>query len=95
MRGTAGLQVRLSSFIEQEAEEEDAPAPATPITPTFVPGSPLDGKTVLSPDVTVNLGSAGAPQNETAIAVDPSNPSRIVAGANDYVSRTWSCSISR
>ena len=94
VRGTAGLQVRFSSFIEQEAEEEDAPTPATPITPTFVPGSPLDGNTVLPPDVTVNQDSAGAPQNETAIAVDPNNANRIVAAANDYVSRTWSCSIS-
>jgi hypothetical protein len=43
--------------------------------------------------VTVNQDTAGAPQNETAIAVDPNNPNRIVAGANDYVTRTWSCDI--
>jgi hypothetical protein len=91
--GTAGLQVRFSSFIEQEAEEEDAAAPA-PITPTFVPGSPLDGNSILPPDVTVNQDTAGAPQNETSIAVDPNNPDRLVGGANDYVARTWSCTIS-
>lgn len=91
--GTAGLQVRFSSFIEQEAEEEDAAAPA-PITPTFVPGSPLDGNSILPPEVTVNQDTAAAPQNETSIAVDPNNANRLVGGANDYVARTWSCTIS-
>src|SRR4029078_7081838 len=66
---------------------------AAPITPTFVPSSPLDGTAILPPDVTVNQDSAGAPQNETAVAVDPNNPNRVVAGANDYVTRTWSCTI--
>jgi len=92
--GTAGLQIRFSGLIEQEAEEEDAPAPGAPITPAFVPGSPLDGSAILPPAVTVNQDTAGGPQNETAIAVDPNNPNRIVAAANDYVTRTWSCSIS-
>ena len=59
-----------------------------------MPGSPLDGNTILPPDVTVNQDTAGAPQNETAIAVNPNNPDQVVAAANDYVSRTWSCSIS-
>jgi hypothetical protein len=39
----------------------------------------------------VNRDTAAAPQNETAIAVDPNNSNRIVGGANDYVTRTWSC----
>jgi hypothetical protein len=91
--GTAGLQVRFSAFLEEEAEDEDAPPVAAPITPTFVQRSPLDGTSVLPPDVTVNQDTAAAPQNETAIAVDPNNANRIVAGANDYVSRTWSCTI--
>jgi hypothetical protein len=94
LHGTAGLQTRFSAFLEEEAADESAPPSASPITPTFVPGSPLDGNTVLAPDVTVNQDTAAAPQNETAIAVDPNNPDRIVAGANDYVSRTWSCTIS-
>ena len=93
--GTAGLQIRFSAFIEEEAEEGDAPPPgAPPITPAFVLSSPLDGSTVLPPDVTVNQDTAAAPQNETSIAVDPNNPNRIVGGANDYVARTWSCTIS-
>jgi hypothetical protein len=56
--------------------------------------SPLDGASVLAPDVTVNQDTAGAPQNETAIAVDPNNPNRIVGAANDYITRTWNCTIS-
>ena len=93
LRGTAGLQIRFSAFLEEEAADSSAPPAAAPITPTFVLSSPLDGTTVQPPDVTVNQDTAAAPQNETAIAVDPSNPNRIVAGANDYVTRTWACTI--
>jgi hypothetical protein len=96
VRGTAGLQVRFSAFIEEEAQDSGAPAgsPASPITPTFVLSSPLDGTSIAAPAVTVNQDTAAAPQNETSIAVDPNNPNRVVASANDYVARTWSCSIS-
>jgi hypothetical protein len=93
VNGTAGLQIRFSAFLEEEAADSAAPPVSSPITPTFVPGSPLDGSAIQSPDVTVNQDTAGAPQNETAIAVNPNNPNQIVAAANDYVSRTWSCSI--
>jgi len=93
LRGTAGLQQRFSAFIEQEAEgEEDASAPA-PITPDNVLTSPLDNPAILAPNVPVNQDTHAAPQNETSIAVDPNNPNRIVASANDYVARTWSCNI--
>jgi hypothetical protein len=94
LNGTAGLQIRFSAFIEEEAALE-APnlTPSAPISPAFVLSSPLDGTNVLPPAVTVNQDTAGAPQNETAIAVDPNNPSRVVAAANDYVTRTWSCDI--
>jgi len=91
--GSAGLQIRFSAFIEEEAEEDSALPAAAPIDPPFVLDSPFDGTSVLAPDVTVNQDTAGAPQNETAIAVDPNNPQRIVAGANDYVTRTWTCTI--
>src|SRR4030095_12287697 len=94
LRGTAGLQFRFSAFIEQEAEEpEGIPTPPTAITPIHVLSSPLDGTTIVAPSVLVNQDTAAAPQNETAIAVDPNNPSRVVGGANDYVTRTWDCTV--
>ncbi len=95
VNGTAGLNIRFSALIEQEAQvDQPGTNPsAPPITPTFVLSSPLDGTSILAPDVTVNLDKAGAPQNETAVAVDPNNPQRIVVGANDYVTRTWTCVI--
>jgi hypothetical protein len=94
LNGTAGLQIRFSAFIEQEAEETFGPSPANPaITPTYVLSSPLDGISVAPPAVTVNQDTAAAPQNETAIAVDPNNPNRVVGGLNDYVTRTWNCMI--
>ena len=67
--------------------------PSTPITPTFVLSSPLDGNSIVGPALAVNQDTAAAPQNETAIAVDPNNPNRVVAAANDYVTRTWACDI--
>src|SRR5229473_1385481 len=94
VNGTAGLQIRFSAFIEDEAQAETPnSSPTAAITPAHVLSSPLDGNSVLPPDVTVNQDTAGAPQNETAIAVDPNNPNRVVASMNDYVTRTWTCSI--
>ena len=79
-------------------EVDRGPEPANtalsaPITPAFVLSSPLDGESVQDPAVTVNQDTRAATQNEPAIAVDPNNPDRIVVGANDYVTRTWSCQI--
>ena len=93
LQGTAGLQLRFSAYLEEEAEEDSAEPSQAPIVPAHVLNSPLDGSAVLPPAVTVNQDTAGAPQNETAIAVDPNNPQRVVAAANDYVSRTWSCTV--
>jgi hypothetical protein len=93
VNGTAGLQIRFSAFIEEESVEASAPAAPGPITPVHVLSSPLDGTSILAPAVTVNQDTAGAPQNETSIAVDPNNPNRVVAGLNDYVTRAWSCFI--
>ncbi len=94
VNGTQGLQIRFSAFIEQEAQIDEAnTVPMAPIAPSFVLSSPLDGTSVTPPAITVNQDTAAAPQNETAIAVDPNNPNRVVAGMNDYVSRTWSCTV--
>ncbi|HEY2077069.1 MAG TPA: sialidase family protein [Streptosporangiaceae bacterium] len=94
LNGTAGLQIRFSAFLQEEAQDPSATqTPTSPITPSFVQSSPLDGNTVAAPDVTVNQDTAAAPQNETAIAVDPNNPNRVVAAANDYAPRTWSCTV--
>ena len=94
VNGTAGLQIRFSAFIEEQAQDPGATGPSSgAITPTFVLSSPLDGSSVQSPNVTVNQDAAAAPQNETAIAVDPNNPNRILAAANDYVTRTWTCTL--
>jgi hypothetical protein len=95
VNGTAGLNIRFSAFVQQEAENSEAGnlTPTAPITATNVIVSPLDNTSVLAPDVTVNGDVFAAAQNETAIAVDPNNPMRVVGGANDYVTRTWTCMI--
>ncbi len=93
--GTEGLVIRASAFLQAEADDGVVanPGPTTPITPPFVLSSPLDGTSVAAPAVTVNQDTAAAPQNEPAVAVDPNNPQRVVVGMNDYVSRTWSCTV--
>lgn len=103
-----GRHLSLSGIVEWEAERSAAivaargaaipaligtPVQPTAITPTYVLTSPLDGTSVRRPAVTVNQDTDAASQNEPAIAVDPGNPKRIVVGANDYASRTWSCMI--
>lgn len=97
VNGTAGLQIRFSAFIEAESDDtlrEVNPDPlAAPVVPGTLLTSVLDGTSVLAPNVIVNQDTATAPQNETAIAVDPNNPHRIVAGANDYVTTTWTCTL--
>jgi hypothetical protein len=93
LNGTAGLQIRFSAFLEEESDFSDNltnPSPSTLVTPSFLLSSPLDAISV-APAITVNQDTATAPQNETAIAVDPNNPHRLVAGMNDYVTTTWTC----
>jgi hypothetical protein len=51
-------------FIEEEAEEPDAIPSPTAITPVHVLSSPLDGTTIVAPNVLVNQDTAGAPQTK-------------------------------
>src|SRR2546427_10826975 len=63
LRGTAGLQIRFSSLIEQEADISALainPTPLTPITPSNVLSSPLDSTTVAAPAAAVTPDTAGA-----------------------------------
>lgn len=89
VNGTAGLQIRMSAFIQEEADTNSL----TPITPDGITLAGNGPSSVLPPDVTVNQDTHGAPQNETAMAVDPNNASRVVGAANDYVTRTWACTV--
>src|SRR5438105_3445478 len=90
VNGTEGLQIRMSAFIEVEVDD-DAANVLAPDGATLA--DPADGGVILAPDYVMNLDTAGAPQNETSIAVDPNNPLRVVGSANDYVTRTWTCTI--
>ena len=91
VQGTAGLRIRMSAFLDADATTINAADALGSDGATLAAGSPTS---VLSPAVTVNQDRNAAPQNETSIAVDPNNPSIVVGSANDYVARTWSCSIS-
>ncbi|HYK91543.1 MAG TPA: sialidase family protein [Acidobacteriota bacterium] len=88
LNGTAGLQIRFSALIEHEAGFDP-----DEVLSSDGGGSALDPAPVVGPNVIVNQDTKGAPQNETAIAVDPNNPMRIVGGINDYVTGTWPCSL--
>src|SRR5262245_34360038 len=70
LNGTAGLQIRFSALIEEEADEGTAGTEANPppINPPFVLSSPLDNSSIAAPNVLVNRDTAAASQNETAIA---------------------------
>ena len=94
VNGTAGLGIRMSAFLQAEASDPSGASTTPPITVDNVLTSPLDGTSIAAPNVTVNQDTHAAPQNETSIAVDPNNDNRLVASANDYVTRTWSCTVS-
>lgn len=90
VRGTAGLQIRMSAFLDQDAAGTTATDALGTDGATLAAGAPT---TLTPPAVTVNQDTAAAPQNETSIAVDPNNPNIVVGSANDYVARTWSCDV--
>jgi hypothetical protein len=75
---------------DEELEPPDAAVALCRSTPWSTPGAyaPTTDINVITNDPVNNSGASNlgcrTPQNETAIAVDPSNPNHIVAGANDY-----------
>lgn len=91
VNGTAGLQIRMSAFLDVDASAINATDALGADGATVSAGSPTS---VRFPAVTVNQDQNAAPQNETSIAVDPNNPQIVVGSANDYVARTWACTIS-
>ena len=91
IQGTEGLQIRMSAFLDAGETAINAEDVLGSDGATLTAGSPTS---VLAPAVTVNQDLNAAPQNETSIAVDPNNPNIVVGSANDYVARTWACTIS-
>src|SRR5947209_20525900 len=75
VNNTPGLLISLSGYLQQEADMSDqatstvaAASTNSPISPTYVLNSTLDGTTVKSPDVTVNEATAAASENATIVA---------------------------
>ena len=56
-------------------------------------GNPPGRATNVGPNVVANQDKTFFPQNETPIAVDPNNASRLLAGANDYRHDLAACGI--
>ena len=89
LNDATGRRIHFSGAVERAADEEEQSLLFAADGPILADLS--EGLSVLPPAVTVNQDTAGAPQNEPAIAVDPNNPNRLVVGANDYVTATWTC----
>src|SRR5690349_11373059 len=75
---------------DEQLEPSDAVIALCRSAPWNVPGAyaPTSDINVITGDPVNNSGASNlgcrTPQNETTIAVDPSNPNHLVAGANDY-----------
>src|SRR5438128_2673112 len=61
--------------------------------PAQNPGNPPGPAKNVGPNVVANQDKTFFPQNETPIALDPNNPSRLLAGANDYRHDLVACGI--
>ena len=73
--GTAGLQIRFSALIEEEADADDVTAPTgAPISPVFVQSSPLDGIAIAPPAVTVNQDTAASASERDVDRGRPEQP---------------------
>ena len=69
----------LSGVVTVDPSLKDQPGPGAPQSPGNPPGL---GKNV-GPNVVANQDKTRFPQNETPIALDPNNPSRLLAGGWD------------
>jgi hypothetical protein len=69
----------LSGTVEMAFDQGDGEM-ADAVPAGIVPALPAK----FAPDILVNQDLSATPHNETAVAVDPNNPRRIVVGANDY-----------
>src|SRR5712691_5741659 len=79
----------LSSVVTVDPAIKNQPGPGAPQNPGNPPGP---AKTV-GPTVVANQDKTFFPQNETPIALDPNNPNRLLAGANDYRHDLAACGI--
>jgi hypothetical protein len=61
--------------------------------PTQNQGNPSGPAKGVGPNVVANQDKTFFPQNEMAIALDPNNPNRLLAGANDYRHDLAACGI--
>ncbi len=61
--------------------------------PTQNLGNPPGRAANVGPNVVANRDGTGFPQNEMTIALDPNNPARLLAGANDYRNDLAACGV--
>ena len=79
----------LSGAVTVDPSLKDQSGPGAPQSR----GNPSGLAKSVGPNVVANQDKTRFPQNETPIALDPNNPSRLLAGANDYRHDLAACGI--